>query len=156
FSGWIAQPPSPHWLPVIGRLKQGVSLAQAQADMDSVSSNLAKEFPAEDTGWTIRLTPLQPELVGVVRSALLVLLGAVGLFLLMGCANIANLLLARATSRAREMALRQALGAERGRIVRQLLTESAVLGLLGAIAGIFLAFWCVPEIGRAHVLTLFI
>src|SRR5206468_1578937 len=119
FSGWIAQPPSPHWLPVIGRLKQGVSLAQAQADMDSVSSNLAKEFPAEDTGWTIRLTPLQQELVGDVRSALLVLLGAVGLVLLIGCANIAKLLLAQPSRRTRPTAPNSTRSADRTSIAHR-------------------------------------
>ena len=130
-----------HWLRVTARLKPGVSLTQAQAELDAISARLAKEFPAENGGWTIRMAPLQQMMVGNVKSALLVLLGAVGLMLLIACANIANLLLTRATSRAREIAVRATLGAGRTRIIRQLLSETAVLGLLGGAAGIGLAYW---------------
>jgi putative ABC transport system permease protein len=139
-----------HWLPVIGRIRPGVSIAQARADMESVSANLAREFPAEDAGWTVHLTPLQREITGDDRVPLFVLLGAAGLVLLIACANIANLFLARAVSRGREMALRRALGAPRARIIRQLLTESALLGLFGAIAGILCAYWGI------HALTSFL
>ena len=135
-----------HWMQVTGRIGPGVPMKQVQAEMDAFASNLAKEFPAENSGWLIRTAPLQDMIVGNVKPALFILLGAVGLVLLIACANIANLLLTRAASRAREIAVRTTLGAGRARIIRQLLSETAVLGLLGGAMGIVLAYWGVQAL----------
>jgi predicted permease len=139
FGEWMSREGG-HWLRVTGRLKPGVSMAEAKAELDALGERFAKDYP-ENSGWVIRMGPLQQMMVGNVRSALLVLLGAVGLVLLIGCANLANLLLARGTSRAREFALRSTFGAGRSRLIRQLMTETAVLGLLGGTIGVALAYW---------------
>jgi putative ABC transport system permease protein len=146
FAQWIPNRGG-HWLAVVGRIKPGVSVAEAQAELDAIHARLAREFPGENSGWVIRMTPLGDLVVGDVRPALVMLWGAVGLILLIACANIASLLLARATTRSREIAVRGTLGAGRSRIVRQLLCESLVLGLLGGAAGIALAYWGVHALG---------
>ncbi|HTQ79018.1 MAG TPA: ABC transporter permease, partial [Thermoanaerobaculia bacterium] len=124
---------------VLGRLRPGVTLRAAQAELATVYRRLARAYPAEDGGWGLRLAPLSQVMVAALRPVLLLLWAAVGLILLIACANVANLLLARAASRQREIAVRAAIGASRGRLLSQLLTESLVLTLLGSGLGLALA-----------------
>jgi putative ABC transport system permease protein len=146
----ITSAPNPNWFTrdnpavwTLGRLKPGVTLEQGQRDLSEIMRQLGVEYPASNAGFDARVVSMQENLVGQVRPYLLILFGFVGVVLLIACANVANLLLARSASRQREMSLRAALGAGRGRLVRQLLTESLILSAIGGIVGLILAYWAI-------------
>ncbi|MGJ5815930.1 ADOP family duplicated permease [Paludibaculum fermentans] len=134
---------SGRYILVAGRLKSGVTRDQAQAEMAAIATQLEAAHPSFNKNWTINVESLRDSLVSKTRTSLLVLLGAVGLLLLVACANVANLMLARCSTRQREMAVRASMGAGRWRVIRQLLTESVLLSFLGGAAGVILARWMV-------------
>jgi putative ABC transport system permease protein len=150
FDGGELQARGAHYLNVLGRLKPGVTVDQAGVEMAGIASRLEQQYPASNKGWSTVVRSLHEAAVGNVRPMLLILLGAVGLVLLVACANLANMHLARATVRAREMAIRTAIGAGRGRIVQQLLTESLVLSAVGGGLGLLVAYWATSTLLAAY------
>jgi putative ABC transport system permease protein len=146
---------SSHNLSVIGRLKPGVSLSQAQASMDTIARQLEQQYPESNTGWGVRMATFYDWIVPEhIRRSTLVLFAAVGFVLLISCANVANLLLARASARQVEMAIRAAMGASRWRVVRLVLTESLLLSMFGGYVGSLLAFWCTNLIKASTALNI--
>jgi putative ABC transport system permease protein len=137
-----------HILTVVGRLKRDVSLAEAQAELDVMSARLAREYPSTNKGWGTAIDPLQSALVGHTQRMLFMLLGAVGLMLLIASANVANLMLVRMKAREVELAMRSALGASPGRVIRQILGESIVLAVCGGLLGLAFAAWGVSVLVR--------
>jgi putative ABC transport system permease protein len=151
-----------HYLSALGRLRDGVTVQQAGAELDGIEQDLARQFPDKIEGYSVRAVPLLESIVGDVQRPLLVLFGAVGFVLLIACVNVSNLLLARASTRTGEIAVRAALGAGRGRLLRQLLVESVVLSLIGGAAGLILGSWGVralmtvapPDLPRAAAINM--
>jgi putative ABC transport system permease protein len=137
---------------VVGRLRPGVSIVQARAELEAISAQLAREYPQTNGNVAAQIVPLREHLVGSFRQVLPPLLGAAAILLIVACANVANLLLARGVGRAREFAVRQALGASRARLIRQMLTESLILAALGGAAGLALARWTLDAIARLRPL----
>jgi putative ABC transport system permease protein len=141
FTARQAQQHGSHYLFVIGRLKQGVTEQQADSELKTIAGRLAEQYPNTNAGWSNHILPMHEFQVRDIKSGLVFLIVAVVLVLLIACANVANLLLARATARQKEIAIRSALGASRMRVIRQLLTESVLLALFGGGVGLLLAFW---------------
>ena len=139
-----------HFLSTLARLKPGHSLAESRAGLESIAARLARSYPVSNRGWGVTLVPLKEEMVGEIRPSLLLLLGAVGFVMLIACANVANLLLARSAHRQGEIAIRTALGARTGRIVRQMLTESVLLAVIGGAAGLTLCLGAVALLKASH------
>ena len=145
---------SASWLQVIGRLKPGVSVEQAQAEMNALATRLNPLYPAFKKDWGVTIVPMHEQITGNIKPTLLVLTGAIAFVLLIACANVASLLLVKASSRQKEIAIRSALGASRWQVVRQLLVESVFLSLLGALLGLLLAFWSVGAIKNLSAVNL--